>query len=91
MSKELEEQKAELESQIADINSALEREEAIKEVIRLSEITDILNALHQDSILEKHCEDEASMLYSIMEKVDSATQDIMSEQDIEEDDIYNAQ
>jgi len=88
MSKELLEKKEELESQIADINSALEREELIKEVKELTTITDTLNDLHQNGTLEKHCGYDANLLYDILQRVDSITEELKSDNDIEENDLY---
>lgn len=73
---ELLKKREELKSQLQEIDQELDKEKLREEVDELDEITDQLNSMFQHPTLEKHCQDEANVLYEVMQDIDRKVRDL---------------
>jgi hypothetical protein len=62
--------KEKLEEELAEVNEQIAQESIQKDIEALMDISDTLNGLHQDDVLEKHDDDMCGRLYTMMEDVD---------------------
>ena len=76
---ELLKKREELKSQLKEIDQELDKELLREEVEELDEITDQLNSMFQHPTLEKHCQDEANVLYEVMQDIDRKVRELRSD------------
>jgi hypothetical protein len=91
MKKELLEKKAELLKEIQSIDQSLEMEEMREDAERLDEITDTLNAIFQDPVVEKYSSEAAELLYRGMQILDRIWADLeedLTEMEIEKENKF---
>jgi hypothetical protein len=97
MKKELIEQKKELEQKLVNLNAKINIEILREDVSALEIITDTLNALFQDKIVEKYgstssfgsCESASNLLYEAMQILDKACVSLIDEVESLESELEN--
>jgi hypothetical protein len=73
---ELLQKREELKSKLQEIDQELDKELVREEIEELDGITDQLNTMFQNTTLEKHCSEEASVLYEVMQNIDHKVRDL---------------
>lgn len=76
---ELLQKREELKAQLQEIDQELDKENLRDEIETLDGITDDLNTMFQNPILEKHCQDEANVLYEAMQEIDKKVRELRRE------------
>lgn len=79
MRKELLEKREELLKEIQSIDKSLGMEVMREDVERLDEITDILNTLFQDPVVEKYSSEASELLYRGMQILDRIWADLQED------------
>jgi hypothetical protein len=76
---DLETRKKELEAELNDINLDIAKSELLSERDNLGRVSDILNDLQQNEVLEKHDRELCGKLFTAMERVDTLINEITDE------------
>jgi hypothetical protein len=79
---DLETRKVELEKELEEVNQGIAKSKTLQEISELHRLSDILNDLHQNKVLEKYDNDMCGRLYTMMEDVDKIIGDIENNTDI---------